>query len=344
MMRRFWIPAVLAALLLGLIGVPAAFAATAPKFQAPFLCAAKWYGDASSSSRHAGGEEIDFQTPVGVPVLATAGGRVSIASFQHSNGYGKLIVIDHGGGWESYYAHLDKISVKVGQQVKQGQRIGSSGNTTAQIPNMGAHLHYEVRHGSGYPGNVVKATFNGKSFPYPTGTVVSQNCPKKATPKPTPKPTTKTPTPTKTRTATAKPEPTKTRTTAKPEPTRTTAKPEPTRTSTRPEPTGTRTTAKPEPTRTTAKPEPTRSATPRVTTPPPTTEPAPPEVAPDAPAEEVPDYAADKQPGVEAEGPKMAPAGNPQPPAGARSGGGGYPAGPTGSTPEHSGGLASTGR
>lgn len=88
------------------------------------------------------------------------------ASFQQSNGYGKLVVIDHGNGWATYYAHLDKIRVQVGQRVSQGQALGSSGNTSAKY-TIGAHLHYEVRHGSNYPANVQPAVFHGKRFPYP---------------------------------------------------------------------------------------------------------------------------------------------------------------------------------
>ncbi len=61
-----------------------------------------------------------------------------------SNGYGRLVVVDHGGGLETYYAHLSKIYVRAGQEVRRGDlvgAVGSSGRVTAP------HLHYEVRIG-----------------------------------------------------------------------------------------------------------------------------------------------------------------------------------------------------
>jgi murein DD-endopeptidase MepM/ murein hydrolase activator NlpD len=57
-------------------------------------------------------------------------------------GYGRLVVVDHGGGVQTWYAHLSRINVTVGQDVRRGELIGavgSTGRTTA------AHLHYEVR-------------------------------------------------------------------------------------------------------------------------------------------------------------------------------------------------------
>ncbi|MDH5607505.1 MAG: M23 family metallopeptidase, partial [Anaerolineae bacterium] len=56
-------------------------------------------------------------------------------------GYGYLIVIDHGGGWQSAYAHLSGIGVSCGQGVSQGSHIGQLGNTGN---SSGAHLHFEL--------------------------------------------------------------------------------------------------------------------------------------------------------------------------------------------------------
>lgn len=177
----------------GMIGVPAAMASATPSFEAPFPCGFR-QGAGTSSSAHRTPWELDFWSQTGDPIHAAAAGTVRTASMQYSNGFGKLVVIEHTGGWTSYYAHLNTISVRPGQKVTQGQRIGTAGATTAKHRGMGPHLHFEVRQGSGYPGNIRPVVFHGKRFPYPRGYVTSQNCPtatKKPTKKPTTKPTTK---------------------------------------------------------------------------------------------------------------------------------------------------------
>ncbi|MBR5296195.1 MAG: peptidoglycan DD-metalloendopeptidase family protein [Clostridia bacterium] len=76
-----------------------------------------------------------------VPALAIASGKVTASGSNYHWSWGNLVVIDHGGGYVSYYAHLDSISVSVGQQVSQGQqigKIGSTGNST------GPHLHIVI--------------------------------------------------------------------------------------------------------------------------------------------------------------------------------------------------------
>jgi len=84
------------------------------------------------------GQDID--APWGAPVIAGATGRVSFVGWQ--NGYGQLVVIDHGSGLTTRYGHLSQITVSVGQMVKRADflgRVGSTGRST------GPHLHYEVR-------------------------------------------------------------------------------------------------------------------------------------------------------------------------------------------------------
>lgn len=83
---------------------------------------------------------IDLAAPTGTPIYACWGGRVLIAGWQ--GGYGNAVVIDHGGGRATLYAHQSSLAVSVGQIVSAGALIGyvgSTGNST------GPHLHFEVR-------------------------------------------------------------------------------------------------------------------------------------------------------------------------------------------------------
>jgi murein DD-endopeptidase MepM/ murein hydrolase activator NlpD len=85
-------------------------------------------------------EGLDIAARTGTPVVATGDGIVSRA--ETAPGYGKLVVIDHGYGYRTFYAHNSKIHVKVGQRVKRGDKIAAVGNTGSST---GSHLHYEVR-------------------------------------------------------------------------------------------------------------------------------------------------------------------------------------------------------
>ncbi|GGD86543.1 M23 family metallopeptidase [Planktosalinus lacus] len=83
---------------------------------------------------------MDFTAPRGTPIYATGNGRVMRAD-NRATGYGNHIVIDHGFGYETLYAHLHKYNVRVGQLVERGDIIGFIGSTgRSQAP----HLHYEV--------------------------------------------------------------------------------------------------------------------------------------------------------------------------------------------------------
>lgn len=85
-------------------------------------------------------EGLDIAACTGTPIFATADGIVSRAETQA--GYGKVVAIDHGYGYKTFYAHNSKIFVKVGQRVKRGDKIAAVGNTGHST---GSHLHYEVR-------------------------------------------------------------------------------------------------------------------------------------------------------------------------------------------------------
>src|SRR5574344_704082 len=82
----------------------------------------------------------DFATKRGNPVYVTGGGVVEKANFQF-NGYGNEIVVNHGYGYETRYAHLNTIEVTEGMKLQRGDRIGTVGATGKST---GSHLHYEV--------------------------------------------------------------------------------------------------------------------------------------------------------------------------------------------------------
>ncbi|MEW6308095.1 MAG: M23 family metallopeptidase [Bacillota bacterium] len=85
---------------------------------------------------------IDIAAPTGSPIKAAAAGKVTTAAWLGR--YGRTIVVDHGSGFETLYAHLSAYAAKVGATVSQGEiigRVGSTGNST------GPHLHFEVRQG-----------------------------------------------------------------------------------------------------------------------------------------------------------------------------------------------------
>jgi hypothetical protein len=165
-------------------GIGVANAAGArPAFQMPFPCGQTWTGDSDNSSAHVS-YEIDFNrggtadADLGDTVVAAAGGTVLTSANQGStNGYGNLVVIDHGGGWRTYYAHLRVRSVAQGATVSQGQQIGEVGNTSKPGNNISPHLHFEVRTtDTSYPANLQPAYFNGVRFGYPNQTLQSNNC------------------------------------------------------------------------------------------------------------------------------------------------------------------------
>jgi peptidoglycan hydrolase-like protein with peptidoglycan-binding domain len=85
---------------------------------------------------------VDFPEPFGTPVGAAGVGVVAFAGW-NSGGYGNLVVVRHRLGYETWYAHLSAIAVRVGQAVAGGSRIGYVGSTGHST---GPHLHFEVRH------------------------------------------------------------------------------------------------------------------------------------------------------------------------------------------------------
>jgi murein DD-endopeptidase MepM/ murein hydrolase activator NlpD len=87
---------------------------------------------------------LDFTAPAGTPVYATGEGQIAYTikdTDKDSQGYGNLIIIDHGYGYKTLYAHLKCFAVKPGQKIIRGETIGYVGNTGLST---GPHLHYEV--------------------------------------------------------------------------------------------------------------------------------------------------------------------------------------------------------
>lgn len=109
-----------------------------------------WFGTTSLGGRagaaprpwpHKG---IDLTAWTGAPILAADSGTVVVAQVGgYNGGYGNYVVIDHGNGFSSLYAHLSTVAVSGGQVVAKGERVGASGSTGMTT---GPHLHFEIRY------------------------------------------------------------------------------------------------------------------------------------------------------------------------------------------------------
>jgi murein DD-endopeptidase MepM/ murein hydrolase activator NlpD len=86
---------------------------------------------------------IDVRTHGNPPVAAAADGRVAVATtrYRENEGYGTVVILNHGNGFETVYAHLDSLAVEEGQRVTAGQVVGIVGSTGVTT---GPHLHFEV--------------------------------------------------------------------------------------------------------------------------------------------------------------------------------------------------------
>lgn len=85
---------------------------------------------------------LDIAGNVGTPIYAADAGFVTFAGMTQS-GYGKLVIVDHGNGYVTYYAHLSAFYVSIGQSVNKGVLVGAMGSTGN---SSGPHLHFEIRH------------------------------------------------------------------------------------------------------------------------------------------------------------------------------------------------------
>jgi murein DD-endopeptidase MepM/ murein hydrolase activator NlpD len=124
---------------------------TAPKPKATTKRAASWVSPMPGAENtscfgmrwgvlHAG---LDLASPENTPIRAVGAGTVVATGWAYT-GYGISVVIDHGNGWLTHYAHQNRTAVSVGDKVKPGQVIGYEGSTG---DSTGPHLHFEVHQG-----------------------------------------------------------------------------------------------------------------------------------------------------------------------------------------------------
>ena len=94
---------------------------------------------------HAGHYAVDIGNRNKGPIFAAAAGRVVKASYGWNGGYGNVVIIDHGNGMQTLYAHNEKLYVTEGQYVDQGQTISWMGRSGRVYGPTGIHVHFEVR-------------------------------------------------------------------------------------------------------------------------------------------------------------------------------------------------------
>jgi hypothetical protein len=129
--------------LAGMPGTAYAKSTDGPDFEMPFVCGDTWTGS-SRSSHSPSYYSIDWNKPddLGALMTAAAPGVVTSVVDLGSRSYGRYVIVDHGSGWSTLYAHLLSQWVTVGQSVDQGQIIGQVGSTGGST---GPHLHFEER-------------------------------------------------------------------------------------------------------------------------------------------------------------------------------------------------------
>ncbi len=158
-MIRMSVRLIAAALALALSA--SAFAA-APKFQMPFPCKQVWHGNTRENHSPKLAVDLSRANGEGDKVVGAAKGTVSKVRNLGNSSYGKYVVVDHGGGWSTLYAHLHSYSVKVGDRLAQGDALGTVGNTGNSD---GAHLHHEQL----LNGALQKIEFDGRTIHYYDG-------------------------------------------------------------------------------------------------------------------------------------------------------------------------------
>ena len=164
---RVLLPALALAAVWGAAGPAAAQPLT--DYEMPFPCGQAWTGT-TRSSHSPSAKAVDWNRvdDAGDPVVASAPGVVTTADSTSTRSYGHHVVVDHGSGESTVYAHLDEVFVVAGQRVDQGAQLGTVGSTGN---SSGPHLHYEQR----LDGDDIEAWFAGAAFAY-GATQTSTNC------------------------------------------------------------------------------------------------------------------------------------------------------------------------
>ncbi|WP_020666905.1 M23 family metallopeptidase [Amycolatopsis nigrescens] len=142
--------------------------AQAINFRTPFDCGQVW--NANTRTNHNPQNSVDFQRSdaLGKNVHASASGKVTTVRDLGGTSYGKYIVIDHGSGWTTLYAHLNSFNTSVGASVTTSSIIGKVGSTGGST---GPHLHYEQR----ASGVVKRVVLNGLAIKYFGNTTVTSS-------------------------------------------------------------------------------------------------------------------------------------------------------------------------
>jgi hypothetical protein len=154
----------------GAIALSTSSATAAPNFQLPFPCGQSWEGQ--TRTNHSPAPSVDFNraNDYGDTVVASAAGTVSRVGNEGNTSYGRWVEVRHSGGYTTRYAHLSLQSVRYGQVVKAGQKLGNVGSTGGST---GPHLHFEQR----LNGTPIKARFNGaQAYYWGSRTYTSKNC------------------------------------------------------------------------------------------------------------------------------------------------------------------------
>ena len=154
----------------GAVAFGSSAAQAAPNFQLPFPCGQTWSGQ--TRTYHSPAPSVDFNRAgdYGDTVVAAAAGTVSRVGNEGNTSYGRWIEVRHSGGYTTRYAHLSVQSVRYGQSVKAGQKLGNVGSTGGST---GPHLHFEER----LNGSPIRARFNGvQAYYYGSRNYTSHNC------------------------------------------------------------------------------------------------------------------------------------------------------------------------